>query len=155
MPTPKKSGSFALLLFVFVLGAASMGGGIAAMNETDKPGFCGSCHAMSEAVWTHSLSPHASLACNDCHTPHNLAAKLPFKAESGLHDLYLNSTSKVPSVFHAKSDTKSVVQANCLRCHATTNMTVDMDAKEYCVSCHRSVPHMNKMSIERRKAADV
>ncbi len=151
----KRTGGFIGLLFVFVLGAAVMAGTVAAMNKTDESAFCGTCHAMSEAAYTHSLSPHASLACNECHTPHNLVAKLPFKAVSGMRDIFYNTTKSVPDLLQANQSTKDAIQANCLRCHSTTNMTVAMDAKPYCTSCHRAVPHMNKMPIDKRKAADV
>lgn len=155
MPKNKSSGSFIVLLCAFVIGVIAMGGTVAALNETDKSAFCGSCHGMSEAVYTHSISPHASLACNDCHTPHNLVNKLPFKAMAGARDVYYNTMSELPDVFHARQDTKDAIQANCLRCHANTNMNVYLDAKKYCIDCHRAVPHMNKLPISQRKAADV
>jgi hypothetical protein len=29
------------------------------------------------------MGTHAKLSCNECHAPHNLLAKLPFKAQEG------------------------------------------------------------------------
>ncbi len=144
-----------MLLLTFVAGMIVMAGVGFAMNRTDQAAFCASCHVMSEAAWTHKMSIHADLACNECHTPHNIAQKLPFKTASGLHDITTNTFGSIADSIHATKDTKNVVQANCRRCHTATVQTVDMDVKPYCTDCHRSVPHNKKLPIDRRKAADV
>ncbi len=131
----------------------TVGGGLA-MVSTDKGAFCGSCHAMSEAALTHAQSVHAKLACNDCHAPHNLLEKIPFKAEAGARDIYVNTLGTIPDLIHPQGNTLEVVQANCVRCHSSTVMTVNMTSKESCMSCHRQVPHTNKTPISTRKAAD-
>jgi len=38
--------------------------------------------------------------------------------------------------------------------HEPTTQTVAMDAKPYCVECHRSVPHKSRTPISTRKVAD-
>ncbi|WP_243452160.1 cytochrome c3 family protein [Desulfovibrio subterraneus] len=133
--------------------ALTFGAGLA-MVTTDRAAFCGSCHAMEEAALTHKQSVHAKLSCNECHAPHNLAAKIPFKAVAGTKDIYANTLGTIPDLIHPQGNTLNVVQANCVRCHSSTVMTVNMGSKDNCMSCHRHVPHTPKKPISTRKAAD-
>lgn len=135
-------------------GVALTVGVAVAMTATDQARFCGGCHSMSEAALTHKHSVHAELACNECHAPHNLAAKIPFKAKAGTHDILATITSNVPDLIHPNGDTKEVTQANCVRCHQATISTVNMQVKEYCTDCHRHVPHTPKIPVAKRSAAD-
>lgn len=151
----KPKGKWTLAIAVFVAGMAAMGGIGFAVKGTDGAAFCGSCHAMSEAVWTHKRSVHKQFDCNECHTPANLVTKLPYKAMIGLNDIFVNTTSSVPDLIHTQDSMKDVIQANCRRCHVGSTMDVAMDAKKYCTDCHRSVPHNKKTPVDRRKAADV
>ena len=129
-------------------------GAAVAMTTTDKAVFCGSCHSMAEAALTHRQSIHAALACNDCHAPHNLIAKIPFKAREGTRDIVATVTSAIPDLIHPGKETKAVIQANCRRCHSATTASVVMQGKEYCTDCHRHVPHSPKLPIAMRSAAD-
>lgn len=139
-----------VLACVLVLGVA----GAYTMQATDQAAFCGGCHIMGEAALTHSISGHAKLACNECHAPYNLAAKLPFKAVAGTSDVLDTLRKNYPDVIHAEKKHKDVIQANCVRCHAVTLQNVAMDAKASCTECHRSVPHRGKAPISQRKVAD-
>lgn len=150
---PKRKWLAALL--AFAAGMVVMVGIGLAVKGTDQAAFCASCHAMSEAAWTHKQSVHAQFDCNECHTPHQIAAKLPFKTAVGIRDIFVNTTSTIPDLIHTQDNMKDVIQENCRRCHVATTMTVAMDAKPYCTDCHRAVPHNKKLSIDRRKAADV
>lgn len=120
---------------------------------TDQAIFCGSCHAMNEAVLTHSQSVHAQEACNECHIPHDITM-LPFKAKIGLNDIFVNFTKTIPDMIHPGQATKRVTQANCERCHGATTSTVTMQSKEFCTDCHRHVPHTPKKPVAYRSAAD-
>jgi cytochrome c nitrite reductase small subunit len=124
-----------------------------AMTTTDQRPFCASCHLMQEAAVTHKMGSHARLACNECHAPHQLLSKLPFKAQEGLRDFLGNITGKdIPRPLSLR--TKNVVNTNCIACHAQTNINVaSMDAKPYCIDCHRSVAHMRTKPISRRTVA--
>ena len=109
--------------------------------------------------WTRPPGPtrtpaHAKLACNDCHAPQNLAAKIPFKAVAGAQDILATATKRIPDVIHAEKRHKDVIQANCVRCHTATIEKVAMDSKPYCVECHRAVPHKSRTPISSRKVAD-
>lgn len=129
-------------------------GGSQAMKVTDSAAFCGGCHVMSEAALTHRASTHAKIACNECHAPHDLVQKLPFKALAGFNDIWNNTFTNLPDVIHAQGKHPDVINANCKRCHSVTNVNVDMSAKKYCTDCHRNVPHMSHKPISTRKAAD-
>ncbi len=139
----------------FIIGMLSMSSASLGMKATDEAVFCASCHVMSEAAWSHSQSVHAKLACNECHAPHNIISKIPFKAVAGSTDIYKNFFTQVKDVIHASEKTKDVVQENCRRCHYMTNSKVAMDVKPYCVDCHRSIPHISKSPVASRRASDV
>ncbi len=139
-----------LLLAVLVLGV----GAAYTMQATDQARFCGSCHVMEEAAMTHKRSLHAKLACNECHAPYDLAAKIPFKMESGSSDIKDNTFKNFHDVILAGKAHKDVINANCMRCHAPAVQKVAMDSKPYCVDCHRSIPHKRSAPISSRKVAD-
>ena len=125
------------------------------VKATDTAAFCVSCHAMSEAVWTHKSSLHAKLDCIECHAPHSLVGKIPFKTKLGLRDLQVNAFSNIPDTIHATKNMKEVVKQNCRRCHyATTMNTSVMDVKQHCTDCHRNAPHMKLTPIDKRRAGD-
>lgn len=144
---------WSVLFLAFVVGMAVVCGAAFTVKATDGSAFCAGCHAMSEVAWTHKQSVHRQFDCSECHLPANVIAKLPYKAEIGLHDVYVNTTG-VPDLIHTSATMKDVIQANCRRCHASSIMDVAMDVKPYCTDCHRSVPHNKKTPIDRRKAAD-
>ena len=125
-----------------------------AMTTTDKASFCGSCHSMDEAARTHSTSVHAQFACNECHAPHNLITKIPFKTKEGARDVFKTVTSNVPDLIHPGDDTLNVVHNNCLRCHGSVIKEVNMLSKDRCTDCHRHVPHSPKIPVSKRSAAD-
>lgn len=140
-----KNHNLLLLLSVGVLAGIILTVGTStALNFTDTPEFCSTCHVMNIANESFSESTHAHLDCNDCHAPHDsFAKKIIFKTEAGFHDIYMNTfqSDKIPDVFHANEKTKDVVQQNCISCHQSTMRDVSHDAKESCTDCHRYVPH--------------
>lgn len=142
------------LILAMVVGVALTVGAAVGMTTTDQAMFCGSCHSMDEAELTHRQSVHAALACNECHAPHDLLAKIPFKAKEGARDILATLTGSIPDLIHPGEETMHVVQANCQRCHSATTASVAMQAKQYCTDCHRHVPHTPKLPIAKRSAAD-
>ncbi len=146
---------FKVLVIGVVIGFILTAGAGFGMKISDERPFCASCHIMHEAALTHKQSQHAKLACNECHAPHNLLKKLPFKAASGARDIYLNSFGKIAEPIHAGDTTREVVNVNCQNCHSMTNMTVSsMNAKAFCTDCHRNVQHMRMKPISTRKVSD-
>ncbi|MDR1777947.1 MAG: NapC/NirT family cytochrome c [Desulfovibrio sp.] len=124
-----------------------------AMAATDQRPFCSSCHLMQEAAVTHKMGTHADKSCNDCHAPHDLLTKIPFKAGEGLRDFMANVSGKdLP--YPASEQTRRTVNENCISCHAQTNIRVAvMASKTYCVDCHRNVAHMRSKSVSTRMVA--
>jgi cytochrome c nitrite reductase small subunit len=153
MPNPSTNGKGTAALTAFVAGMVVLFVASYSVKATDGAAFCASCHAMSEAVWTHGQSVHRQFDCNECHTPAALGAKLPFKAQTGLKDIAAD-LSTIPDLIHSSAKMKDVIQANCRRCHLGSTMGVAMDVKPYCTDCHRTVPHNRLTPIDKRKAAD-
>lgn len=154
MGTPRNGPRLTWLAGGVAAGMLLLGVMAYAMTVTDARPFCSSCHIMQEAAVTHKIGSHARLACNECHAPHNLLAKLPFKAQEGLRDVVGNLTGKdIPRPLSMR--TRDVVNANCMACHAQTNTNVaSMDVKAYCVDCHRSVAHMRTKPMSTRMVAN-
>lgn len=141
------------LLSGVIAGVVLVGIFACAMKATDSRPFCASCHAMQAQAITHKLGSHADLACNDCHAPHNLLSKIPFKAAAGLTD-FLGALAGKEASLRASKGTRDQVNTNCKSCHAQTNVNVaSMDAKPYCVDCHRNVAHMRSKPIDVRMVA--
>lgn len=120
------------------------------INYTDQRMFCASCHIMQEAARTQKMGPHANLSCNECHAPHGLMAKIPFKAEAGITDIINNIRGvELPIPPHKKY--RDVARQNCINCHAPVNESVQsMNVKPYCTDCHRGVAHMPMNPISQR-----
>ena len=144
-----------LILSGVVAGVLVLAGLGWAMHTTDARPFCSSCHVMTPEARAHKMSVHANLTCNECHAPAMLVSKLPFKAQEGLRDIFVNTAGSVPTPIIAGTATKDVVNANCKTCHTMTNMEVaSMEAKPYCTDCHRGVAHMRMQPISTRMVAD-
>ena len=153
MGTACSGSGLKLLLGGVLLGAVLLAGSALAMRMTDQRPFCRSCHVMDVAAVTHKLSTHANLACNDCHAPANLSARLPFKAAEGLRDFSANLSGAEVNI-PVSLRTREVVNTNCKSCHSMTNMTVaSMEAKGHCVDCHRNIAHMRAKPISTRMVA--
>lgn len=133
-----------------VLGVVLSGVFAWGLNATDQRQFCASCHLMQEAAVTQKMGPHANLTCNECHAPHALIAKIPFKAKAGFEDVTGNIAGKDLPIPPSQTQ-REVVQQNCIACHGPINKTVaSMAVKSYCVDCHRSVAHMRFSPISQR-----
>ena len=153
--SPRNGPKLKLVLGGAAIGVVALATMSFGMRVSDSRPFCASCHIMQEAALTHKQSAHANIACNDCHAPHNLAAKLPFKAMAGTKDVYMNTLGTPGDLIHVGLDTKEVVNANCKACHTMTNIGVaSMESKKYCTDCHRNVQHMRMKPISTRKVAD-
>jgi cytochrome c nitrite reductase small subunit len=153
MGIPCTGSGLKCLLGGVVLGVVLLVASSVVMRATDQRPFCSSCHVMQTAALTHKISSHANQACNDCHAPSALSSRLPFKAAEGLKDFAGNIVGNEVGV-SASLRTKDVVNNNCRQCHAATTMDVAvMEAKKYCVDCHRNVAHMRLKPITTRMVA--
>lgn len=121
-----------------------------ALNATDQRQFCASCHIMREAAVTQKMSMHANLSCNDCHAPHAILRKIPFKTIAAIEDVYGNIAGKDIPIPASKRH-RDIVNENCIVCHGPVNKTVaSMAVKPYCTDCHRSVAHLRLNPISQR-----
>lgn len=155
MPKIKGSGRWFLPITAFFAGIFVILGSNALISATNDHPFCGSCHVMSEHVWTHQQSVHAKQTCVDCHTPQNIVGKLWEKGTLGANDIIVNTFGSTDDNIRATDGMKEIIKTNCVRCHYASIQEVNMDVKAFCTDCHRSVPHMNKLPIDRRRAGDV
>lgn len=150
---PGKSCGCKLLLAGIIAGVVLTGVFAYALNYTDERQFCGSCHLMQEAARTQKMGPHANLTCNECHAPHALIAKIPFKAAAATEDVLGNIAGKDLPIPPSKTH-RDVVNKNCIACHGPVNKSVaSMAVKPYCVDCHRGVAHMRLNPISQRMVA--
>jgi len=142
------------LLVGVVVGVILLAVAAQAMKYTDARPFCSACHAMAEAAYTHRQSPHANLACNECHAPDNFISRMPFKMKEGITDVVGSIMGKEAPI-QADLETRGVVNDNCIRCHIVTNQEIAvMAVKPYCVDCHKGMAHQSKKPISRRTVAD-
>jgi cytochrome c nitrite reductase small subunit len=111
----------------------------------DDPTTCNNCHVMDAVYegWYHG--GHKLVAtCNDCHTPHDLIPKYFVKARSGFNHVSAFTIGHLPDPLRAKTESREIVQQNCMRCHEeTVSMVADglKDSGRYCFECHRHVAH--------------
>ena len=123
---------------------------------SDDPGVCVNCHIMREQYdgWRHG-SHHAVATCNDCHLPHDtLLHALLVKAGNGWHHSVAFTTQAFAEPIRIKPGNSLVLEANCMRCHATVvgeitahgTLGVPTDPLQRadlygCVRCHQAVGH--------------
>ena len=111
----------------------------------NDPATCNNCHVMDAAYegWLHG-SHREWAACGDCHTPHAFIPKYIVKAQSGFRHVSAFTLGHIPPAIRAVPASQTVIQANCIRCHADTVEAVavgQMDADRYCFECHRDTAH--------------
>ena len=126
---------------------------------SDDPAACMNCHIMAPyyATWNHS-SHSRNTNCNDCHVPHdNAARKWLFKGMDGIRHAAIFTMRGEPQVIQAVDKSASVIMNNCVRCHEQLNTEfvktgkisytmVKEGAGKACWDCHRDVTH-GKISL--------
>jgi cytochrome c nitrite reductase small subunit len=108
----------------------------------DDPNACVNCHVMRDHFDSWSVSPHRSVSCNGCHTPHDPLGKYLVEAENGFRHAWVFTFTQ-PQVIRIKDIQMSVVQHNCIACHEDTIATTFLasDGETRCVKCHPEVAH--------------
>lgn len=127
---------------------------------SDNPSACVNCHIMAPyyATWSHSAHSR-NATCNDCHVPHeNAARKWFFKGTDGLRHAAIFTMKGEPQVIRARDESAEVIMNNCIRCHTQLNtefvatgridhgMAMAGEGKA-CWDCHREVPHGRANSL--------
>jgi len=121
---------------------------------SDDPAACVNCHIMAPyyATWNHS-SHARNTTCNDCHVPHdNAAKKWWFKGMDGMRHAAIFTMRGESQVIQATDKSASVIMDNCVRCHEQLNTEfvktgrisyhqAEAGAGKACWDCHKEVPH--------------
>lgn len=116
---------------------------------SDDPGACMNCHVMRDQfdAWNHSS--HKNVAtCNDCHTPHDNAINKWFiKGLNGFNHSVAFTTGDFHEPITIRELNATVVQNNCIECHATAVSQI-LGSHEGealpCVTCHADVGHRTR-----------
>ena len=135
-------GGVVVLLLFLVLGPPKL------LAKSEQPDFCGSCHVMESEhdAWSHT-GAHRRKLCVDCHLPNdNTAVHYMWKGLDGMKDVLLFYSGMVPEKIRITSHGAEVVQANCIRCHEQTVMSIDPDRK--CWECHRRLIHTRSGAMQ-------
>ncbi len=136
------AGAVVLLGLFVLLGPPKM------LAKSDAPRFCASCHVMEAEyqAWSHE-GAHRRKQCVDCHLPNeNVAIHYVWKSLDGLKDVAFFYSGTVPEHIELTSHGAKVLQANCIRCHASTVEFVNHERR--CWECHRRLMHTRSGLIE-------
>ncbi|HEX9580369.1 MAG TPA: cytochrome c nitrite reductase small subunit [Gemmatimonadales bacterium] len=131
--------------------AAGTGGytfwyGRGASYLTNDPAACANCHIMNAqyAGWVRG-SHRAAATCNDCHTPHALAAKYATKASNGFWHSFAFTTGVFHEPIRIKPRNLAVTERRCRDCHAAMVEMIEATAgardPRPCITCHAEVGH--------------
>ena len=116
-----------------------------AYSYSEQPTFCGNCHSMGDHYTSWRESTHSSFQCSECHLPNDgLVKKLVAKTQTGLVDVYTQTTGNAPLPIHLNSTAKGqeYLRDNCVRCHGATIYQLSLpERKTNCTSCHRGLVH--------------
>ncbi len=113
---------------------------------TNDPRACANCHVMQEqyGAWVKG-SHRAAAVCNDCHTPPGLVPKYLTKAENGFRHSLAFTTGRFPDQIYIVPRDLEVTERACRKCHEPIVTAIegrDDAGRVHCVTCHRSVGHM-------------
>lgn len=124
---------------------------------SDDSKSCNNCHIMNDVYNDYLNAPHSKkvagkprASCVDCHLPHNFIDKWIAKGKSGLSHAYSFTfkLDELPTNLSANSNSKIMVQNNCIECHGeiasnviNSTTTPHNDRSLSCVSCHTGVGH--------------
>jgi len=119
---------------------------------SEAPEVCMNCHIMAPEYATWQKSSHRDATCLDCHVPHdNFIRQYWFKGQDGMRHAFMFTFRMEPHVIRVHEPGMTVIQENCIRCHAFT--VQEVSAREItlakhqrgegklCWDCHRGVPH--------------
>lgn len=126
---------YSLMVLTTLSALTLFGNGMLAYSE--RPQFCNKCHVMMPQYSDWQNSNHSPVKCTECHAPNKLSDKLIFKAKTGLKDLYLVTTGKVPDMIHTTQESKAIIFRNCIRCHENTLVSYHIPVNTYCWNCHQ------------------
>jgi cytochrome c nitrite reductase small subunit len=109
--------------------------------KSGTPEFCAGCHVMEAEyeAWRHQ-GAHRRIKCIDCHLPNDqIANHLTWKGLTGMWDMFIFYSGRVPENIVLSPRGGKILQANCMRCHEETVALVMVDRN--CWECHRQLSH--------------
>jgi nitrate/TMAO reductase-like tetraheme cytochrome c subunit len=115
---PKQRSSVAFVLsFLVIFALLSAVGSFRAYKATESVSFCGqSCHALYPEFTAYSASPHAKVACVDCHVGPGASWYVRSKL-SGLMELYATVRNTYPRPIPSPVKNLRPAQDTCEECH--------------------------------------
>ncbi|HYQ30011.1 MAG TPA: cytochrome c nitrite reductase small subunit [Polyangiaceae bacterium] len=128
-----------------------------------EPAACANCHIMQRQYdsWQKSSHHHAAV-CIDCHLPESFVPKYLAKGENGWRHSKLFTTGGFVEPIEIKPAGREILQANCVRCHAS--LTADMregadalsphNADLPCTHCHAYAGHGARAALGGPLSAD-
>ncbi|MFZ5776368.1 MAG: cytochrome c nitrite reductase small subunit [Thermodesulfobacteriota bacterium] len=118
------------------------------LAKSESPAFCAGCHVMEAEyqAWAHA-GAHRRQKCVECHLPNdNTALHYLWKSIDGMKDTVVFYSGRVPERITISAHGQEVVQANCIRCHASTVAHIDQERP--CWQCHRRIAHRGTGQIQ-------
>ena len=116
---------------------------------TNNPAACANCHVMGSYYDAWLKGPHHGVAaCNDCHTPHNLAGKYAVKISNGFRHSFYFTAGRYPDALEITPLNRRVAESACRTCHQNIVQAIDAHpsgqkaAQLSCIRCHADVGHM-------------
>ncbi len=125
---------------------------------SNDPAACTNCHVMRGYYdgWVKG-SHHSGATCNDCHTPHNLAAKYAVKTSNGFFHSLAFTTGFFPDAIQIRARNHRVTEASCRRCHEQMVTAIDSAHRDAgatsCVRCHAGAGHGDSVMSAAPQAA--
>ncbi len=109
---------------VFIVGNALFAGGVTVWEYTNSPQFCGTvCHQNVPEYTAYQISPHARVACVDCHLgQESFLMAVPRKAREVRHVVFA-LTQKYETPIYVK--TLRPARFTCEKCHYPEKFSTD------------------------------
>jgi nitrate/TMAO reductase-like tetraheme cytochrome c subunit len=134
------------VLLLAVSGGATVCGGMDVYRRTETPEFCGSCHEMEPRFRAWKSSPHSDVTCADCHSGRAVGGWMRVNTD-GLRELRVHFTADSFDHIRLTERQEPVVNANCRRCHAVTELVAErnglvisherhLEKGADCLGCH-------------------
>lgn len=157
-PVPRSKSRRTLVLAAAIGLLAGLGGFTFRYAEglsyfSTEPRACANCHIMRPQydAWQ-KASHHTVATCVDCHLPQAFIPKYLAKASNGWHHSKGFTLQDFDEPIQIKPGNSSILQENCLRCHAdavhrmVAGARTDRDAVT-CVHCHATVGHGERAGL--------
>lgn len=106
-----------------IFACGSIVGALRTYQYTESVSFCGAlCHEpMNPQAVAHANSPHANVACVECHVGHEVKSYVDAKV-SGMRQVYQVATNSYHRPIKMPAEAAQKTAKNCLNCHWTETL---------------------------------